>query len=199
MITLHRLYQPLTGRRNHKAACAVAGPNRPADKLNSLQDTASPEACYEPHRAQLPHNTRAGNIIYAGACGVAEGRSHPALSAGRSALNLANVDVNRRSAANILINNAHNAGTINLNPQTHKRIYKSKSKRTVERQIQGVIDLADISVIVELVKNDIFKRRSFAEHLRLPAGSAGTAHRCNAIIDFQIAVRLQIDDCITAM
>jgi len=121
----------LTTRRDYKPALAVAGPNRPADKLNALQDAASPVSGHYPQRPQFPNNTCAGNIIDAGPGRVTKSRSHPPLAAWRAALYFLSVHINRRPAANILIEHPNNAILVNLNPQAHKGIDKAEIERPV--------------------------------------------------------------------
>jgi hypothetical protein len=188
VITLNRLYQALTSRRDYKLALAVAGADRPADKLNTLQNPTSSESHHYSHRPQLSNDTCAGNVIYTGARRVAKCSRYLLFGNGRSAFYLLGVDINGCPAADILIYHAYDAGVIYLNPQTHKRIYKSKIKCTVKRKIWVVINRLNMYGWVELIEDYILQRRSFAKHLSLPSGPAGSTHLRYAIVDFQVTI-----------
>ena len=188
MITFHGLYQARAARRDYKRALAIAGADRPADKLNALQDPTSFESHHYSHRPQLSNDACAGNIIYTGARRVAKCSRHLLFGNRRSAFYLLGVHINGSSAANVFIYHADNANVINLNPQAYKRIYKTKIKCAVKRKIWVIINRLNMYVRFELAKDHIFPRRSLAEHLGLPSRSAGPAHLCYAIVNFKITI-----------
>jgi len=161
---------------------------RSADELDTLDDCGFSVFCFDAERTQVRYRTCAGDIIYGGACGIAESSDDGGLWRGRSVEQFSGVVLDGFACFDVFVDDESVACVVGLDPQANERIDVSKVERTIQRQCGVIRERLDVNVGVEFVEDDIFEVGTFAEHFSFEACSARAFHHRDAIVDGEISV-----------